>query len=391
MAARSAQRRNPMTDAVSDVAYWHGPDPTATSARISGSSSEARFRPYESTRLRRTLLPVERGANMRRREFLGMLGSSAAAWPVVARAQQLAVMPVIGFLSARSAKDSASAVDAFGRGLRLAGCTEGKNLSLEYGWAEGKLDRLPELAADLVRRPVTVLVAVGGANSALAAKSATSTIPIVFVMGADPVKLGLAASFSHPGGNATGVTILIADLAPKRLGLLRELLPKATAFAALTNPITPEGETQSSDALAAAHALGLKLRVLKAGDETSIAEAFDTLAQEKVEALLVGSDQYFDVHRDKVVALAATAGIPAIYQFRDYPVAGGLISYGPDVADAYHHAGNYVGQILNGKQPADLPVLQPTKFELVINLKSAKGLGIEIPPTLLARADEVIE
>ena len=329
---------------------------------------------------------------MRRREFLGMLGSSAAVWPLAARAQR-AAMPVIGFLSARSAKDSASAVDAFGRGLRLAGYTEGENLSLEYGWAEGKLDRLPELAADLVRRPVTVLVAVGGANSALAAKSATSTIPIVFVMGVDPVKLGLAASISHPGGNATGVTILLADLAPKRLGLLRELLPKATAFAALTNPFTPEGETQSSDALAAAHALGLKLRVLKikAGDETSIAEAFDTLAQEKVDALLVGSDQYFDVHRDKVVALAATAGIPAIYQFRDYPIAGGLISYGPDVADAYHHAGNYVGQILNGKQPADLPVLQPTKFELVINLKSAKGLGLEIPPTLLAQADEVIE
>ena len=329
---------------------------------------------------------------MRRREFLGMLGSSAAVWPLAARAQR-AAMPVIGFLSARSAKDSTSAVDAFGRGLRLAGYTEGKNLSLEYGWAEGKLDRLPELAADLVRRPVTVLVAVGGANSALAAKSATSTIPIVFVMGVDPVKLGLAASISHPGGNATGVTILLADLAPKRLGLLRELLPKATAFAALTNPITSEGETQSSDALAAAHAIGLKLRVLKIkpGDETSIAEAFDTLAQEKVEALMVGSDQYFDVHRDKVVALAATAGIPAIYQFRDYPIAGGLISYGPDVADAYHHAGNYVGQILNGKQPADLPVLQPTKFELVINLKSAKGLGLEIPPTLLAQADEVIE
>ena len=300
-------------------------------------------------------------------------------------------MPVIGFLSARSAKDPASAVDAFGRGLRLAGYTEGENLSLEYGWAEGKLDRLPELAADLVRRPVTVLVAVGGANSALAAKSATSTIPIIFVMGADPVKLGLAASISHPGGNATGVAILLADLAPKRLGLLRELLPKATAFAALTNPITPEGETQSSEMLAAAHALGLKLRVLNAGDETSIAEAFYTLAQEKVEALLVGTDQYFDVHRDKVVALAATAGIPAIYQFRDYPIAGGLISYGPDVADAYHHAGNYVGQILNGKQPADLPVLQATKFQLVLNLKAAKALGIEIAAALLARSDEVIE
>jgi putative ABC transport system substrate-binding protein len=328
---------------------------------------------------------------MRRRDFIRLLGGVAAAWPLPVSAQQSA-MPVIGFLSARSAEDSARVVEVFGRGLRTAGYTEGKNLSLEYRWADGKLDRLPELAADLVRRPVTVLVAAGGSNSALAAKNATSTIPVVFVIGGDPVKLGLVASFSHPGGNATGMTILISDLAPKRLGLLRELLPKATAFAVLTNPITAEGEMQLSDALAAAQALGLKLRVLKVkDDEKSIAEAFDTLVREKVDALLVGSNQYFDVHRDKVVALAATAGIPAIYRFRDYPVAGGLISYGPDVEDAYHHVGNYVGQILNGKRPADLPVLQPTKFELVINLKTAKALGLEIPPTLLARADEVIE
>jgi putative ABC transport system substrate-binding protein len=328
---------------------------------------------------------------MHRRDFIVILGGVAAAWPLPVSAQQSA-MPVIGFLSARSARDSVRVVDAFGRGLRLGGYTEGKNVFLEHRWAEGKLDRLPELATDLVRRPVTVLVAVGGANTALVAKSATSTIPIVFVIGGDPVKLGLVASFSHPGGNATGMTILIADLVPKRLGLLRELLPEATAFAALTNPVTPEGETQALEVLGAAQALGIKLRVLKAeDDEKSIAEAFDIFVREKLEALLVGSDQYFDVHRDKVVALAAAAGIPAIYQFRDYPVAGGLISYGPDVEDAYYHAGDYVGQILNGKRPADLPVQQPTKFQLVVNLKTANALGLIVPPTLLARADEVID
>jgi putative ABC transport system substrate-binding protein len=327
---------------------------------------------------------------MQRRDFIRLLGSVVAAWPLPGNAQQAAT-PVIGFLSGRSANDSARVLNAFGRGLRLAGYTEGKNLSLQYGWADGKLDRLPELAADLVRRPVTLLVAVGGTNSALAAKNATGNIPIIFVVGGDPIRLGLVASFSHPGGNATGTTLVSNALTPKRLGLLRELLPNAGTFAFLTNPNSVNAEGETLDTLAAAQAIGLQLSVLKADDETTINDAFGALVREKVDALLVASDQTFDVYRDKLVALAAKAGIPTIYHFRDYAVAGGLISYGPDVADAYQHVGDYAGQILKGKRPADLPVLQPTKFELVINLKTAKALGVAIPPFLLARADEVIE
>jgi putative ABC transport system substrate-binding protein len=326
---------------------------------------------------------------MKRREFITLVGGAAVMWPLSAMAQQSA-LPIIGFLSARSAKDSVRVVDAFASGLLVAGYMEGKNLSIEYRWAEGKLDRLPEFAADLVRRPVAVLVAAGGSNSALAAKNATSTIPIVFVIGGDPVKFGLAASFSHPGGNSTGVTLL-NDLAPKRLGLLRELVPKADTFAYLTNPDSVIAAGETLEAIAATQALGLKLSVLNARDEKGIDEAFATLVREKVEALLVGSDQLFDVHRNKLVTLTAAAGIPTMYQFRDYAVAGGLMSYGPDIVDAYRHAGDYAGQILKGKRPVDLPVMQATKFEFVINLKTAKALGVAIPPFLLARADEVIE
>ena len=280
---------------------------------------------------------------------------------------------------------------AFGKGLQEAGFSEGKNVSVEYRFADGKLDRLSGLAADLVRRPVTVLVSSGGSNSAVAAKAATSAIPIVFVIGGDPVRLGLAASLSHPGGNATGMTIISADLAPKRLGLLRELLPNARVFAALTNPNTPEGRGQSSDMRAAAQALQFKLRLLEASEETGLETAFATLAHDKPDALLVGSDPIFDVHREKLVALVAAAGIPAIYQFRDFTTAGGLMSYDPDIADAYRQSGIYAGKILKGAQPADLPIQQPTKFHLVINMNTAKALGLEIPANLLARADEVIE
>jgi putative ABC transport system substrate-binding protein len=326
---------------------------------------------------------------MKRREFITGL-SAAATWPSAALAQQPAA-PVIGFLSTRSAKDSGKIVAAFRNGLEAAGFTEGKNLSTEYRFAEGQLDRLPELAADLVRRPVAVLVAVGGSNSALVAKKATATIPIVFVIGGDPVGLGLASSLSRPGGNATGMTIISADLAPKRLGLLRELVPNATALAALVNPNTPEGRGQSSDMHAAAQALGLKLRILEAGDEKAIESAFATLAQDKADALLVGSDPVFDVHRDRLVALVAAAALPAIYQFRDFAAAGGLISYDPDIVDAHRQVGVYAGKILKGAKPADLPIQQPTKFQLVINLQTAKALGLTVPPTLLARADEVIE
>jgi putative ABC transport system substrate-binding protein len=300
-------------------------------------------------------------------------------------------MPVIGFLSARSAKDSIVNVAAFGKGLEEAGFAEGKNLTTEYRFAEGRLDRLPELASDLVRRPVAVLVAVGGASSALAAKKATSTIPIVFVIGGDPVALGLSSSLSRPDGNATGMTIISADLAQKRLGLLRELVPNAAAIAALVNPNTPEGRVQLSDMRAAAQSLGLNLRILEAGDEKSIESAFATLAQDKADALLVGSDPVFDVHLDKLVTLVAAAALPAIFQFRDFAVAGGLMSYDPDIADAHRQVGVYTGKILKGAKPAELPIQQPTRFNLVLNLKTAKVLGITVPPSLLARADEVIE
>lgn len=327
---------------------------------------------------------------MKRREFIAVLGGAAGSWPLAAHAQQLA-MPMIGFLSTRSAKDSGKIVAAFKTGLEEAGFTEGKNFSTQYRFAEGQLDRLPQMAADLVRRPVAVLVAVGGSSSALVAKRATSAIPIVFVIGGDPVGLGLASSLSRPDGNATGMTIISADLAPKRLGLLRELVPNATALAALVNPNTPEGQGQSSDMRTAAHALALRLRILEAGDEKSIESAFATLARDKPDALLVGSDPVFDVHRDRLVTLVAAAALPAIYQFRDFAAAGGLMSYDPDIADAHRQVGVYTGRILKGAKPADLPIQQPTRFNLVINLKTAKALGITVPPALLARADEVIE
>ena len=330
---------------------------------------------------------------MKRRHFIAGLGVAAASpvlGPLAVRAQQPAV-PAIGFLSTRSAKDSIRIVAAFGKGLEEEGFAEGKNMSTEYRFAEGHLDRLPDLADDLVRRPVAALVAVGGSSSALVAKKATSTIPIVFVIGGDPVGLGLAASLSRPGGNITGMTIISADLAPKRLGLLRELVPNATALAALVNPNTPEGRRQSSDMRAAAQSLGLQLRIFEAGDEKGIENAFATLARDKADALLVGSDPIFDVNRDKLVALIAAAGLPAIYQFRDYAVADGLMSYDPDIVDAHRQIGVYTGKILKGAKPADLPIQQPTRFNLVINLKTAKALGITVPPSLLARADEVIE
>jgi putative ABC transport system substrate-binding protein len=323
---------------------------------------------------------------MRRRQFIALLGS-AAAWPFFANAQT----PAIGFLSSRSARDSVKVVAAFGEGLQEGGFAEGKNLSIEYRFADGALDRLPDMAAELVKRPISALVAVGGSNSALAAKRATSTIPIAFVIGGDPVRLGLAASLSRPGGNATGMTIISADLAPKRLGLLRELVPNATALAALTNPKTPEGRGQASDMLTAALALGLKLRFLEASDETGIEAVFASLSRDKPDALLVASDPIFDVHRDKLVALVAAAAIPAIYQFRDFTVAGGLMSYDPDIVDAHRQIGIYVSKILRGTRPADLPIQQPTKFQLVVNLRAAKALGLNVSPALLAHADEVIE
>jgi putative ABC transport system substrate-binding protein len=326
---------------------------------------------------------------MRRREFISLVGGAAAAWPLASHAQP--AMPVVGFLSTRSAKDSVRLVAAFGKGLEETGFADGKNLAIDYRFADGQLARLPGLAADLVQKPVAVLVATGGSPSAIAAKAATSTIPIVFVIGGNPVELGLAKSLSHPGDNATGMTIISAELAPKRLGLLRELVPSATVFAALANPNTPEGRGQLSDIHKAAQEFGIKIRVLEAGDAKGIETALTSLAQDKADALLVGSDPVFDVNRDRIIALVAAAAIPAAYQFRDFTTAGGLMSYDPDILDAHRQIGVYTGKVLKGAQPADLPIQQPTKFQLVINLKTAKILGLEIPANLLARADEVIE
>ena len=264
-------------------------------------------------------------------------------------------------------------------------------MTVKYRWAEGHLNRLPALAAEFAQEKVAVLVAAGGSSTALAASKATSSVPVVFVIGGDPVKLGLVASLSRPGGNATGVTIISADLAPKRLDLLREVAPTGNMFAMLTNPDTPEGQVQIADALAAGQRLGLDLKQLRASNETQIEAAFAEMSRGDVDALLVGSDPVYDVHRDKLVSMAAQLRRPAIYQFRDYVEAGGLMSYGPDIADAYRQAGVYAGQIVKGIEPAHLPVLQPTRFELVLNLTTAKALGLTIPPTLLARADEVIE
>ncbi|MEA2941120.1 MAG: hypothetical protein QOD09_1649 [Bradyrhizobium sp.] len=325
---------------------------------------------------------------MKRRSFL--LGAVATIrYPLAAYAQQPS--PAIGFLSTRSANDSARIVAAFWKGLGEVGFIEGKNLSVDYRFAEGRLDLLPKLAAALVDQRVAVLVTSGGSNSAVAAKASTSTIPIVFVIGGDPVRLHLAESFSRPGGNATGMTIISADLAPKRLGLLRELVPNAMTVAVLINPNTPEGKGQASDMHAAADALSLKIRLLEASDERQLHAVFAELAQNRADALLVGSDPVFDVHRDKIVELVDAVGIPAIYQFRDFVAAGGLMSYDPDLVDAHRQVGIYTGKILRGAKPADLPIQLPTKFQLVINVKKAKILRLTLPPTLLAQADEVIE
>jgi putative ABC transport system substrate-binding protein len=325
---------------------------------------------------------------MRRPLFVAQLGMSLL---MVVPAYSQSVEPSIGFMSTRSATDSTRVVAAFVKGLRETGFDEGRNVGIEYRFAAGALDRLPEIANDLASSRVKVIVAAGGANSALAAKAVSSTIPIVFVIGADPIKLGLAASLSRPGSNATGMTIFSAVLGPKRLELLRELVPKAAVFAALTNPNTHEGRAQASDMAAAAQSLGLRIHLLEASNLEEIQTAFATLAKDKPDALLVGSDPIFDVHRDKLVAMVAAAAIPAIFQFRDYAVAGGLMSYDPDIADAHRLAGVYVGRILKGTKVADLPIQQPIKFRLAINLKTAKTLGLEVPQALLLLADEVIE
>jgi putative tryptophan/tyrosine transport system substrate-binding protein len=326
---------------------------------------------------------------MRRRELMGLLGGASVVWPVAAGAQQPS--PVIGWLSVGSpGSDSTVRLSPFRRGLNETGYVEGQNVAIEYRWAEGQNDRLAALAADLVRRQVAVIVA-AAAPPAVAAKAATTTIPIVFVLGIDPVQFGLVGSLNRPGGNITGIAILSTELSSKRLDLLHQLLPTAPVVAVLVNPTNPRTEPETRSLQDAAHSLGLQLRILPASTASEIDAAFMTLVELRVGALAVPGDPFFTNRKDQILALAARHAVPAIYEWRDFVAAGGLMSYGPDLAESYRKAGVYTGEILNGVKPADLPVEQVAKVELVINLTTAKALGLTIPLTLSGRADEVIE
>ena len=327
---------------------------------------------------------------MRRRDFISLVGGSTVAWPLAARAQQQA-MPVVGFLGTTTPDDFADRVAAFRGGLKEAGYIEGKNVVVEYRWPEGNYDRLPTLAADLVRLQVAVIAAVGGEPSPLAAKAATATIPIVFSIGGDPVRLGLVASLNRPGGNITGVNFFQSDLGAKRLGLLHELLPKASVIGMLVNLTFGDAETHVRDAKEAALPLGVQIHVVRARTTDDFDTAFATLAPQKIDALLLANDAFFLSERRKLIALAARYAIAAVYFWREFAVDGGLMSYSPSLSQAYRQVGIYTGKILNGAKPADLPVVQATKFEFVINLKTAKTLGLTFPSGLLAIADEVIE
>jgi len=327
---------------------------------------------------------------MRRREVITLLGGSAA-WPLAARAQQT-TMPVIGFLHSASAAAFAAHLAAFRKGLSEAGYVEDQNVAIEYRWAEGQNDRLPALAAELVRRRVAVIATPGSTAATLAAKAATTTIPIVFVIGADPVKIGLVASLNRPGGNVTGINDIGVDIGAKRLGFLQELLPRATRFGVLVNPDNPSiTESFVTELQTAASAIGRQIEVVTASTNADIDTAFATLVKKRADALLNGPDALFVTRRVQLITLAVRHALPALYHRRELAEAGGLMSYGSDLPDQFRQTGGYIGRILKGEKPADMPVQLPTRFEFVINLQTAKTLGLEIPPTLLARADEVIE
>jgi len=327
-------------------------------------------------------------SGMRRRELIATLGSAVLAWPLAARAQQQ--LPVIGFLSSASPGPSAPFVSAFHKGLKEAGYVESQNVTIEYRWAEGQYDRLSAMAADLVRDRVSVIAA-AGTPAALVAKAATTTIPIAFIVVDDPAKRGLVASLNRPGGNATGVNFFVAELGSKQLGLLHELVPAATLVALLVNPNSPVTEPVKMDVTAAASAIRLKIDVVQASDSREIEAAFATIVRNRAEALLVAPDALLLSRRLQLATLAARHALPTIYNVREYAEAGGLMSYGTSQTEAYRQFGIYIGKILKGAMPGDLPVMQSSKFELVINLPTAHAIGLEIPPTLLARADEVIE
>jgi putative tryptophan/tyrosine transport system substrate-binding protein len=327
---------------------------------------------------------------MRRREFMKLLGGAAAAWPLAARAQQPA-MPVIGFMSARAPGDSVHLLEAFRQGLKDAGFVEGQNVTVEYRWAQGDYARLPALARELVDRRVAVLLGIGGDASALAAKAATSTIPVVFGMGSDPVQAGMVASLNRPAGNVTGVNLLANQLEPKRLGLLNELVPNTAMIAALLNPKFPPAVEMAREVREAAQIIGRPVTFFYASNDAELDGAFVALAEQRAGALLAGADPFFDTRRDRIIGFAAQRQVPAIFHVREYALSGGLMSYGVSLTDAYRHFGTYAARILHGAKPADLPVIQSVKFELVINLKTAKALGLQIPDKVLALADEVIE
>jgi len=327
---------------------------------------------------------------MRRRDFIALVGSGVAGWPLAARAQQ-PTMQLVGWLSARSPREAESVLQAFLQGLGEAGYFEGKNVTIEYRWAEGHYDRLPALAAELVQRQVAVIAATGGEPSPLAAKAATASIPIVFTAGGDPVEAGLAASLNQPGGNATGTTIMGIEMGPKRLEFVRQLVPNATSVAMLVNPKFPLGSTEARDVQAATRSLGMRFDVLFASTEGEVDAAFTDIVRQKTDLLIIATDPFLLGQRDQLVGLAARYAVPTMYFLREFVEAGGLISYGPDIANGYRQAGVYTGRILSGAKPAALPVWRPTHFLLILNLKTANALGLAVPDRLLALADEVIE